>query len=114
MSGRLDSNQRPPAPKAGAITDYATPRKYIKKRKAKTNSFDLPDTSGRDNRLRYAPKPENIIKNIKQELTPSTFPIHRDAITETLRPENIIKNIKQKLTPSTFPIPSRFHPDTSG
>jgi hypothetical protein len=26
ISGRLDSNRRPPAPKAGAIPGYATPR----------------------------------------------------------------------------------------
>ncbi len=29
LSGRQDSNLRPPAPKAGAIPGYATPRKYF-------------------------------------------------------------------------------------
>ena len=29
LSGRPDSNWRPPAPKAGAIPGYATPRKAI-------------------------------------------------------------------------------------
>ena len=29
QSGRLDLNQRPPAPEAGALPGYATPRKQI-------------------------------------------------------------------------------------
>ncbi len=29
MSGRQDSNLRPPGPKPGAITNYATPRTMI-------------------------------------------------------------------------------------
>ena len=28
-SGRLDLNQRPPAPEAGALPGYATPRKFL-------------------------------------------------------------------------------------
>ena len=29
MSGRQDSNLRPPGPKPGAITNYATPRIFL-------------------------------------------------------------------------------------
>jgi hypothetical protein len=29
LSGRLDSNQRPPAPKAGALPSCATPRTIV-------------------------------------------------------------------------------------
>ena len=37
MSGRQDSNLRPPGPKPGAITNYATPRTTIKNLKADAN-----------------------------------------------------------------------------
>ncbi len=33
LSGRQDSNLRPPGPKPGAITNYATPRTAIKELK---------------------------------------------------------------------------------
>ena len=53
LSGWQDSNLRPPAPKAGAIPGYATPRD-LRLPTAKL-VFDLGAKAPRDTGLRYTP-----------------------------------------------------------
>ncbi len=72
-SGRLDSNQRPPAPKAGALPDCATPRKPpCVTRDSRCHKKRSPENQGR----RYAQtrryvEPESTVKRSRDQARPA-------------------------------------------